>query len=160
MTKQISNVVKSPNLIVLVIGVIMVVFIGIRISDDKDSSPAYGDEAVRATASVSLDSQSNGEGDVTVSATLIDQSDWSFEMSLTTHSVDMREDLTQVSILVDENGNEYKPIEWQGDPPGGHHRGGVLRFGEITPSPRSVALIVRQVGGVEERVFEWTPLEN
>jgi len=99
--------------------------------------------------------QTNIGGGVTVTVTPIDRSDWSFEISLDTHSADINEDLTKAAVLMDENGNEHKPIEWLGDPPGGHHRSGTLRFGGIAPQPQSFALLIRQTGGVDERRFEW-----
>lgn len=148
---------KNIKLIIIVVGIIAVTaFFGTRFLGDKDSNTTYKDEPVQATATTPLDSQTSSEGQVSVTATSIDQSDWSFQIILDTHSVELTEDLTQVSALLDENGNEYKPIEWQGDPPGGHHRSGVLRFGEIMPESQSVTLVVRQVGGIDERRFEWT----
>lgn len=115
----------------------------------------YVDNTTPTSSAALFSTKTNSEGNVSVMATPIDQSDWSFEITLNTHSVDINEDLAQVSILTDENGNEYKPIEWRGDPPGGHHRKGVLSFGEITPRPQSITLFINQVGGIDERKFEW-----
>lgn len=147
---------KNLNLIIIVISIIIVIiFLGIRFSGDKNSSSTHRDKTVQTVTPAFLDSQTNSEGKVSVTATPTNQSDWSFEITLNTHSVDISEDLTQVSVLVDENNNEYKPIEWQGDPPGGHHRKGVLRFGEITPQPRLITLFIHQIGGINVRKFEW-----
>lgn len=115
----------------------------------------YVDNTTPTSSAALFSTKTNSEGNVSVMVTPIDQSDWSFEITLNTHSVDINEDLAQVSILTDENGNEYKPIEWRGDPPGGHHRKGVLSFGEITPRPQSITLFISQVGGIDERKFEW-----
>jgi hypothetical protein len=100
--------------------------------------------------------QTNDAGGVVVVVTPIDQSDWSFEVALNTHSIEIGEDLVKVSVLLDQSGNVYQPISWEGNPPGGHHRTGILHFGAITPSPESITLIIKQVGGIAERKFKWT----
>jgi len=104
---------------------------------------------------INLAPQTNDEGDVIVTVTPTDRLNWSFEISLDTHLTDIDEDLTKVAVFIDEGGNEHKPIEWRGDPPGGHHRSGTLYFGEITPPAGSVILVIRQVGGINERIFKW-----
>lgn len=59
-------------------------------------------------------------------------------------------------MLVDASGKQYRPLAWEGDPPGGHHRKGVLVFESIDPPPRSVTLKLRRIGSVPERSFTWT----
>ncbi|HLC94847.1 MAG TPA: hypothetical protein VJH89_00010 [Patescibacteria group bacterium] len=148
---------KNRILSIVVIGIIVVaVFFVLRVSGDKNSvMDQYKDKIAQEVSPTPLDSQTNSDGEVSVTVTPRDQSDLEFEMTLSTHSVDLSEDLTKISILVDDDGNEYKPTEWQGDPPGGHHREGILRFGEIVPQPQSLTLLVRHIGGVSERKFEW-----
>lgn len=46
-------------------------------------------------------------------------------------------------------------IAWQGDPPGGHHRKGVLQFSSPSQMPKSVELQIKGVGGVATRTFRW-----
>ena len=108
-----------------------------------------------------LESQTNSEGGVTVMVTPKNLSvvSWNFEVSLSTHSVELDEDLIKVAVLVDENGKEFKPISWEGSPAGGHHREGILKFNALTPKPESIKLIIREVGGIKERVFVW-PIPN
>ena len=107
----------------------------------------------------SLYSQLNEEGAVTVAVTperdSTDNGKWNFEVVLDTHSVELNEDLVQATILLDSYGKEYKPITWDGDPAGGHHRKGFLRFESVSPLTPSVELKVRDVGGVSERTFKW-----
>ena len=78
-----------------------------------------------------------------------------FEVSMSTHSVDLGEDMAVVSTLRDDQGREYKPVNWDGDGPGGHHRSGVLEFPALEGSPKSVTLVIRNIAKVPERVFEW-----
>lgn len=101
-----------------------------------------------------LESKTNIDGPVQVSVALL-PSDGAvnFEITLETHSVDLSEDLVQVSTLTDAEGNEYRPVSWEGSPTGGHHREGILRFPASTTGSGPVILKM-MVGGVE-RVFRW-----
>ena len=106
-----------------------------------------------------FESKSDNQGGVTAMITPKDLSagvsSWDFEISFNTHSDELNYDLTQVVILVDESGKEYKPTAWDGDPPGGHHRGGVLEFNPIIPLPQSITVKIGNVGGIAERSFSW-----
>jgi len=78
-----------------------------------------------------------------------------FEVRLNTHSVNLDYDLEKISLLQDERGKQYQALNWDGSPPGGHHRGGKLEFPKLEGSPQSIKLIIRDVSGVSERIFEW-----
>jgi hypothetical protein len=78
-----------------------------------------------------------------------------FEVSMNTHSVDLSADLTAVSTLTDDQGKEYRPVGWEGDGPGGHHRSGVLEFPALEGTPKSVTLVIKDIASVPERVFQW-----
>lgn len=79
---------------------------------------------------------------------------WKFAIVLDTHSVDLNQDLMQIAILVDNQGNEYKPIDWEGSGPGGHHREGALIFSPVQPLPEYVELKISGIGDVI-RSFSW-----
>ena len=104
-----------------------------------------------------LETLTNEEGDVVVIVTpkALVQDSWSFEVVLDTHSVDLDYDLRSLSFLVDQKGREYKAVLWEGDPPEGHHRKGILKFKPLSPTPAAFMLKVRNVGSVGERSFEW-----
>lgn len=104
-----------------------------------------------------LEAQTNGEGPVSVQVTPADltQDKWKFEIVLNTHSVELDYDLTQLVVLVDSSGNQYKPAAWEGDPPGGHHREGVLIFEAPNPKPLSIILQINNIGSIERRAFFW-----
>lgn len=106
-----------------------------------------------------LASQVNTEGQVTVSVTPLALSKaadtWRFEVQLNTHVSPLVQDLSTVALLTDGRGHDEQPIAWQGDPPGGHHRKGVLLFKPISPMPASVTLKIRDIGSVPERSFTW-----
>jgi len=78
-----------------------------------------------------------------------------FDVRMSTHSVELGQDMVVVSLLKDSNGQEYRPENWKGSPPGGHHRSGTLDFPAIKGNPGSVTLIIRNIAGVPERVFTW-----
>ena len=79
---------------------------------------------------------------------------WNFEVTLDTHSVELKDDLTKASTLV-VDGKEYKPASWEGDPAGGHHRTGILKFNALSSQPKSFILKINEVGSVPERAFSW-----
>lgn len=92
---------------------------------------------------------------VTITPTLISEEskEWKFDVVMDTHSVELDQDMTKVAVLIDEQGKEYKALNWEG-PAGGHHREGILTFIKITPFPKSVELKISDIGGVV-RIFNW-----
>lgn len=97
------------------------------------------------------------QSEVTVIVTPIDilsqSKEWKFDITLSTHSVELDQDMTEVAILTDDSGKEYKPTAWEGST-GGHHREGVLKFNKITPIPKSVELKISGIGDIM-RSFTW-----
>jgi len=76
-----------------------------------------------------------------------------FKIILNTHQGDLDFDLREQSILVDDQGREYKPIEWQGGR-GGHHLSGALIF-PIIKETSSLRFIISNVYDIEKREFLW-----
>ena len=79
-----------------------------------------------------------------------------FEIRMNTHSGDLSQDLIAVCTLTDSSGREYRPINWDGSPPGGHHRSGVLEFSDLGEEAKSITLVIREVANVPERIFNWS----
>ena len=106
-----------------------------------------------------LPSQENDSGQVMVTVTPLDLAPtavtWRFAVQLNTHVAPITQDLAAVSVLSDGKGHEEHAVAWQGDPPGGHHRKGVLVFKALTPTPEAVTLTIGQVGSVPQRTFTW-----
>jgi hypothetical protein len=80
---------------------------------------------------------------------------WEFAIVLDTHSQELSDDLVKSSLLLDGAGGRHSPTAWDGAPPGGHHREGVLRFKPISPRPQSIELQIRRAGEDAPRSFRW-----
>lgn len=90
-------------------------------------------------------------------------SELSFEVRMNTHSVNLDAyEIEKISFLRVDGGAEQKALGWVKPGGGGHHRSGVLKFAGPSPSgAQSLQVIIRGIGGVQERVFEWKlPLES
>lgn len=75
-----------------------------------------------------------------------------FQIEINTHSVELDFDLTEISALYDDTGNAYKPLKWEGSPPSGHHRSGILKFPQISKNAKSIKLVIIDS---TEREFSW-----
>jgi hypothetical protein len=80
---------------------------------------------------------------------------WEFNVVMDTHTKPLNDDLAKVAVLADGAGRRSVPVAWQGDPPGGHHRKGVLQFSAPAERPKFVELQINGVGGVAIRKFRW-----
>jgi hypothetical protein len=87
-----------------------------------------------------------------------------FKVAMDTHSVELGDfDLGQVSVLHNDQGVEVGPSGWTSPGAGGHHVKGELVFPAVDPSGKPllaaetqfVELRVKEVGGIQERVFRW-----
>lgn len=106
-----------------------------------------------------LAAQQSTAGMVTVKVTPLDVSSdaipWRFEILLSTHVVPLTQDLAAVSTLSGNPGTVARALTWEGDPPGGHHRKGILSFKPLDPRPNAITLTIRGIGSVAERRFVW-----
>ena len=143
-----------PRTIARYLGLIL---LGVALSMGVPASAAAPDAPAQAKP---LPTQVSKEGQVTVQVTPLMPSAargaWRFEILFDPHVPPLDQDLLAAGVLVDAGGKQYRPLAWEGDPPGGHHRKGVLVFGSIDPPPRSVTLKLRRIGSVPERSFTWT----
>lgn len=80
---------------------------------------------------------------------------WTFEIRMDTHSQDLSDDLVRSAVLVDDAGKPYAALGWDGMPPGGHHRKGVLSFAPIKPPPAAIELQIQRAGESAPRRFRW-----
>ena len=117
--------------------------------------PLVSTRSAAAQALTARSSDADGVRVVVTPKTVTAGSAWEFEVVMDTHTKPLDIDLAQTSVLVDSTGRSYRPLAWQGDPPGSHHRKGVLRF----PAPEQrlgrIELQIEEAGGVGKRNFQW-----
>lgn len=127
---------------------------------------ACGSLAASGGAKPGAATQKSEAGQVTVAVTWQGTSAGpTFRVALDTHAVELDGyDLRELATLRIDGGRELQPSVWDA-PKGGHHREGNLTFpatfsdggAAIGPSTRSIELVIRDVAGVPERAFRWTP---
>lgn len=109
------------------------------------------------TGDYALETLTDNSGGLTVTVTpqMIDNGEAVFSVALDTHQGDLGFHVEDVTVLIDDKGNEYTASSWEGSPPGGHHRNGELIFTGINKDATKLTLVVKNLYGVPERVFEW-----
>ncbi len=110
------------------------------------------------TIQTELPSKTNNENRVSIEVKPLDFSfdkEVKFEIAINTHWGSLDFNLTEISILEDDKGNKYLPVEWKGSPPGGHHRRGILIFPKLEDKTSYIKLVIKDVYNVPERVFTW-----
>ncbi len=119
---------------------------------------AAGVIAIGNAAETGLAAQTSDERGVKVTVSAMnlykEVETWDFEVTLESHTQDLKIDMAKSSILI-ADGKQYAPLGWEGAPPGGHHRKGILRFKAITPKPASVELQIRLISDPSPRNFRW-----
>jgi hypothetical protein len=112
--------------------------------------------SVAVAAAGALPTQSSSAGGVTVKATPRSLSGpvWEFELVFDTHTQNLEDDPAK-SASLHAGGETAAPLAWQGDPPGGHHRKGVLRFKAVRPLPAALELRLRRADEPSARIFRW-----
>jgi hypothetical protein len=79
-----------------------------------------------------------------------------FDVTMNTHTVELDYDMTKIATLMDDQGRAYPVKSWNGAA-GGHHREGSLTFeAPAGATPKSLQLNLAGIGGVPDRLFQWT----
>ena len=109
------------------------------------------------TAAPTLSTQTTSQSGVTVKVTprTLAAGTWEFEVVFDTHSQELTDDLGKTAVLVSDGRTSHSPVKWQGDPPGGHHRKGVLEFKPVSPMPAAIELQIKRNGETAPRLFRW-----
>ncbi len=152
---------NGMNKKVITISVLALVFVGVSLVlyNPKPSSRPPQDNSSTSGVKQKWETRTDEQANVTVVVTPLNLSsqstEWKFDIGMNTHSVELDQDPVQIVTLVDDKGNVYKPLSWEGAGPGGHHREGVLIFNAIQPMPQTVELKIKDIGGIPERSFKW-----
>ena len=109
------------------------------------------------TAAPTLSTQTSSQSGVTVKVTPRDLAagTWEFDVVFDTHSQELTDDLEKTAVLVSDARASHSPLKWQGDPPGGHHRKGVVQFKPVSPMPAAIELQIKRNGETAPRLFRW-----
>ena len=114
--------------------------------------------------------QEDTQGGVTVSATLLTpdkprpDGTVAVQVKLDTHTVDLDQySLEKLAVLRDVQGRELPALGLELPSGSGHHREAVLSFPAtdasgkplLSPEAKAVTLILRGIGGIQERVLQW-----
>ena len=126
------------------------------------------DDATTSTTEASntvFETQSAEVGGVTVEVTPLNLHDMAaesldFQIVLNTHSVELDQDLAEIAVLLVDD-LEYTASRWDGSS-GGHHVSGQLSFGVLKTANQpiladvgSISLVIRDLAGIDERIFTW-----
>ncbi len=145
---------KKPILIGLGgIIVLLILYFGIPIIADTPDLPDTIERVVDMPTKIN-----DGNG-VNIEVTPVDFSldrPVKFDVTITTHEGALDFDMKEISTLEDYEGNEYLPLSWEGSPPGGHHRSGILTFPVLEGETKQIKLTIENVYDVPERVFIWS----
>ena len=106
--------------------------------------------SINSRRQLSLQPITSNENNVEFQVTPLSSS--KFEIAISTHSVQLDFDLTQISKLKDNSGKEYEPLNWDGAGPGGHHRSGTLTFKPVDKNAKSITLVITDSA---RREFKW-----
>lgn len=142
----------------VIIGIAVVVAVFLIVNSMFQNENSIQDANGKASdLQKNFESQTNSEGAVivTVLPKTVSESGWEFEITLDTHSGVLDADIVAAAVVVDDAGKEYAPLAWEGDSPGGHHREGILKFEALAQKPETIKLVIRGIGGINERIFIW-----
>ena len=137
---------------ILTVGVVLSLAI-VLLSACQQSPPVESPPKVKN--SPQFETQISDEDSITVSVTPLSifekGNNWTFEIALDTHAGELSTDLMQDAILIDENGQNFNPIFWEGDEPGGHHLSGILSFSAL--DTESATLKIMNIPEGKIRIF-------
>ncbi|MDP3954955.1 MAG: hypothetical protein Q8Q15_01150 [bacterium] len=143
---------KLLIIFLLLIPVIAGLFLLAQSRENKQVEP----EIVSENKVKSFPAQTSDEGQVVVDVQpklLEVGKEAVFEVTFTTHSVELDFDLASVSRLKDDQGKELNAVSWTGGK-GGHHLSGELSFPKISDKAKSVELIISNISE-NDRSFGW-----
>lgn len=147
------------NLVTIVIGVVIYFVISNRANFFKTPSNVPNSPNERAALSTKTATIGIVTYKITPTSLSKSSSSWDFKIVLDTHTGSLDQDLVSQVRLSDEKGSEYQVAKWEGDPPGGHHREGVLKFQSLGSDVASITLKINPGENMKETSFTWETKE-
>lgn len=144
------------NILTIVIVVLVSIWAIVAARGAKNEPAAGPQQVQQQVVSKAFPTQTDSRGEVEIEVTpkvLEIGKEASFQVTFNTHSVELDKDLTKVSKLIDDQGNQYEAVSWSGGT-GGHHLSGDLIFPKISDQAKSAELLISGIGGVD-RKFKW-----
>ncbi len=135
-------------------------FLWVLLGSTKKQAPAnnVGSQNQAATTTqTQYEAKSDSEGGVEVEVQPLDlgSNTWTFDFSINTHEGNLDMDILKVVSLTDDRGDTFAPLSWDGPPPGGHHRNGIIAFEAPPLRPKAFTVTVSDIGGIAKRTFTW-----
>lgn len=150
---------KNQKVIIISLSIVIVIAAFYYVFSNRTSSPNTRRVESEQSEQGTLSTQTLVDGTVTYKVTHKNlapaAASWDFDISLDTHTGSLDQDLVTLVRLVDDKGNEYKAVSWEGDQPGGHHREGLLKFSPVTPRPASIELKIQTTTNNENNSLRW-----
>ncbi|MDO8621112.1 MAG: hypothetical protein Q7R31_02420 [Candidatus Levybacteria bacterium] len=147
---------KKVAIVLLVVFVTALLALILIDKTTKKETVSSKERAKPTQALAKYKTQGNSEGSVIIEVTplaISTKENVVFGVSMDTHSVELNKNLKEISLLVDDMGNEYKAISWDGGI-GGHHLEGTLVFPKVNSEAKEVKLIIYGIAGIN-REFKW-----
>ena len=145
--------------ILLVNFLVIILALGFFYISTRGFSDKQEQTTTMITPSVSVEEyelQTDDQGAVVVEVTPIvlnRASGVKFNLTISTHSVELDFDIAKIVQLVDDQGNIYKALSWTGGS-GVHHLTGILTFPELSEKSKSIRLTISQIDKTD-RIFKW-----
>ena len=150
---------KKSNLIITILVIVAAgFFLWALLSSKSGPAPANNTQLQNPTVPAhAYEAKSDSEGGVEVAVQPLDlaSSEWSFSVGFNTHAGSLDMDLLKIVSLTDDRGDTFTPVQWNGPPPGGHHRNGTLVFPAPSSTPKSITVSIMGIGGIPQRTFSW-----
>jgi len=130
---------------------------GVNNNDITIPNPLVDDQSNSVVQPISLPSRLNSEGNLSIEITPINFSftePLKFQVDLNTHQGNLDFDLTKQAFLIGNQNKKYQPLEWRGGQ-SGHHLSGILVFPALGENVKNIKLVMSNLYGVQERIFEW-----
>ncbi len=150
---------KYQKVIIISLAIVIIVAAFYYVVSSRTGSPSTQQVGSEQSEQSTLSIQTLTDGTVTYKVTPKNlapaAASWDFDISVDTHTGSLDQDLVTRVRLVDDKGNQYKAVSWEGDPPGSHHREGILKFSPVNPRPSFVEINVQTVTTGEKTNLRW-----